>query len=102
MTFSKVDKNQAEIVTALRNHGISVVSLAGARNGIPDLVCTTAALTGTCLLEVKGPSGKLTPAQVKWHSEWRGPLAVVHSPVEAFAAVGLYTCASRGDCQYHP
>ena len=100
MKFNKIDLNQREIVEALRSHGVSVFSLAGAKQGCPDLVVGIS--TAVCLLEVKGPSGKLTPAQVKWHSEWRGPLAVVHSPVEAFAAVGLFTCASRGDCQYHP
>ena len=96
--FNKVDLNQRLIVEVLREHGVSVQPLNAQKEGVTDLLCGYNSLNH--LLEVKGPAGKLTPAQIKWHSEWNGPLAIVHSPEEAFIAVGLSSCQVEG-CQYH-
>ncbi len=41
------------------------------------------------LLEVKSPGGRLTPAQVEWLGLWQGNAAIVSSPEEALAAIGL-------------
>lgn len=68
---ARVDKNQAEIVDALRAIGVVVRSLAVVGDGMNDLLC--AIPQATFLIEVKVPGETLTPAQKKWHREcpWR-------------------------------
>lgn len=72
---AKTDRNQAEIVDALRKVGASVQSLAAIGKGAPDLLV---GFEGeTYLMEIKDgkkpPSGrKLTPDQEVWHSNWAG------------------------------
>lgn len=90
---AKVDRNQPEIVDALRRIGADVYSLAAVGNGIPDLLV---AFRGeTVLLEVKDglrpPSERqLTDAQIEWHAAWRGGRCVVVSSVDqALAALGV-------------
>lgn len=87
-----VDANQGEIVEELRKAGCTVSPTSQAGEGFPDLVVGRAG--ANYLLEVKDgakpPSGqKLTPKQVKWHSEWTGQVHVVNSVEQAFEAVGL-------------
>ena len=88
---AKVDRNQAEIVAALRKVGCTVAQTHTAGEGFPDLAVGYRGKT--FLLEVKdgslSPSRQsLTTPQVKWHEEWRGHVAIVRSIDEAFAAVG--------------
>jgi len=89
---AKVDANQPEIVTALRNVGCTVQHLHNTGEGCPDL------LVGyrghNYLVEVKDgakpPSARrLTPDQVKWHGSWRGSVTVACNVSEAFEAVGI-------------
>ena len=82
---AKVDKNQAEIVAALRQAGVQVQSLAAIGRGVPDLLCSRA--MRVWLIEVKDGKGDLTPAQRAWHALW--PVHVVRSPEEALRVVGL-------------
>ena len=92
MKAAKVDRNQAEIVGALRAVGASVQHLHAVGQGCPDLLV---GFRGRCFaIEVKDgllpPSArKLTPAQEKWHGAWRGHVAVVTSAEEATAAIGV-------------
>lgn len=82
---NKRDLNEREISKALFLAGCSVVALDEA--GVPDLLV---GIRGkNYLLEVKGPRGKLTPAQEKWHHIWGGQATIVHSVDEALEAVGL-------------
>lgn len=88
---SKVDANQAEIVAHLRKHGASVECLHAVGQGVPDLLVGYDNMT--FLIEVKDgnkpPSAqKLTPAQVKWHDEWKGHARVVNSKQEALKVIG--------------
>lgn len=89
---AKVDRNQAEIVAALRAVGASVQPLHAVGQGCPDLAV---GFRGTIyFLEVKdgalAPSDrKLTPAQVKWHRDWRGHVAVVLSVEDAMRVIGV-------------
>lgn len=55
-------------------------------------------------LEIKSKAGKLTPAQEKFQSEWRGHYAVVRSVAEALRAVGLpvETWVGRSSLQQAP
>jgi len=74
----KVDTNQREIVTALRTAGATVFSLASLGKGVPDLCIGFRGLT--ILLEIKGPKGKVNPAQAEWHARWGGsPVVVIRS-----------------------
>lgn len=84
---AKVDQNQQEIVDALRAAGASVQSLASLGKGVPDLLC---AKDGQCwLIEVKGPDGKLTPDQVRWIGQWKGPVSIVREPDDALRVIGV-------------
>ena len=88
---AKIDRNQPDIVVALRAIGASVQSLAATGKGVPDL------LVGwhgrTYLLEVKDgtlpPSARrLTPDQEAWHAAWSGsPVVVITCVNEAIAAL---------------
>tara|TARA_A100001391_G_scaffold176590_1_gene139858 strand:- start:3816 stop:4097 length:282 start_codon:yes stop_codon:yes gene_type:complete len=87
---AKVDANQAEIVEALRMIGASVQPLHAVGQGCPDLLVGWRGIVS--LLEVKDgskpPSArKLTEDQVKWHTEWRGQVAVVENVEQAIEAI---------------
>ena len=96
---AKVDRNQSEIVRALRQAGASVHPCHGAGQGFPDLAVGFRGQN--YLIEVKdgalAPSDrKLTPAQQEWHAAWRGDAVVVTSVSEALAAIGLSNWQSVG------
>lgn len=92
---AKRDDNHAEIVSALRMAGCGVLDLAAVGNGCPDLLAHPPVFPWRmALLEIKDsrkpPSArKLTPEQVRFHAEWKGPLFVVTTPAEALEAMGL-------------
>lgn len=83
---ARVDENQAEIVEALRKMGATVQPLHTVGKGCPDL------LVGwrqkNFLFEVKNPTKpkrdqRKTEDQEKWVREWRGPVFVVTSALQA-------------------
>jgi Holliday junction resolvase len=86
---AKVDRNQSEIMSVLRSVGphVSVRSLAGQGQGIPDLLCGISGVT--FLIEVKdgakAPSRqKLTPDQESFISSWTGsPVVILRDENEA-------------------
>jgi hypothetical protein len=84
MAFAKkVDKNQKDVVKALRSMGATVVDLSAVGKGMTDLIV---GFDGqTILLEVKdGPDKKFTPQQIKFFATWTGGmLARVNSVQEA-------------------
>ena len=89
---ARVDANQAEIVSALRQAGASVTPTHGAGSGFPDLAVGWQGQT--FLIEVKDGSKppsqrQLTPDQVEWHGGWRGHKAVVCNVIEALEAIGI-------------
>lgn len=85
--IARTDVNQQEIVSALRQMGCSVVSLAPLGNGIPDLLCGYQGVTFLC--EIKDgnmPPSKqaLTEDQKEFFQSWRGGiLTIVHSVSDA-------------------
>ena len=83
---ARVDANQAEIVSALRDIGCSVLDLSRVGEGVPDLLVWSHKV-GLVLLEVKIDKGKLTSEQRDFHQRW--PVYVVRSIQEAFAVVGV-------------
>ena len=81
-----VDKNQSEIVHALRQVGATVILLHEAGEGIPDLL--VGYRRETYLLEVKSKTGKLNERQQLWHSSWFGRrVSIVRSVDEALNAI---------------
>lgn len=87
----RTDANQSDVVTALRYYGATVQPTSMVGDGVPDLLVGVGGRT--FLIEVKDgskPSAarKLTPAQEKWFSEWRGePVFVAESAAVAVAFV---------------
>ena len=95
MAFAKkVDKNQKDVVKALRDYGADVFLLHMVGGGIPDLmVCYE---EQTILMEVKdGADKKLTPQQITLFAGWKGgPLHRVNSVQEAIEVLKLYETES--------
>lgn len=90
-TRGRIDRNQPEIVKALRKAGASVISLADQGNGCPDL------LVGfgyrNYLLEVKDPlqppsKRRLTEDEEIWHKAWWGQVQVVETAEQALKLLG--------------
>ena len=88
---AKIDRNQPEIVAALRKAGARVQSLAAVGSGVPDLL--VGIRSDLYLIECKDgslpPSARsLTPEQVAWHRAWTGsPVYVVTCVDEALEAI---------------
>ena len=95
MAFAKkVDKNQKDVVKALRDYGADVFLLHMVGGGIPDLmVCYE---EQTILIEVKdGEDKKLTPQQITLFAGWKGgPLHRVNSVQESIEVLKLYELES--------
>lgn len=90
MRSAKVDRNQPEVVAALRKAGASVQVLSPVGQGCPDLLVGYGG--HNFLYEVKDgalpPSRtKLTPDQVEWHQGWKGQVLVVYSVEMALKAL---------------
>ena len=87
--IKKVDKNQKDVVKALRDYGADVFLLHTVWGGIPDLLC--AYNDQTILMEVKdGEDKKLTPQQITLFANWQGgPLYRVNSVQEAIEVLKL-------------
>ena len=85
MRAAKIDRNQPEIVKALRDAGATVQILSTVGKGCPDLLVGYNEVN--YLLEVKYEDGKLTPDQRVFHSQWNGKLHIVRSPEEAIRIV---------------
>jgi hypothetical protein len=91
---ARTDRNQAEIVAALRAAGATVWVASGVGRGFPDLLVTHR--DRLHLLEVKDgkkpPSARrLTPDELAFAREH--PVAVVCSVAEALEAIGLKVAA---------
>jgi len=88
---ARTDRNQREIIEALRKHGATVEPLHQVGAGCPDILVGW--LGGNYLIEIKDgdkpPSGrKLTPDQVVWHNRWRGQVQVAKNVAEALDIIG--------------
>ena len=88
---AKVDRNQAEIVDALRKAGATVQPLHTVGAGCPDLLVGYRGRN--ILIEVKDwrahkSDRVLNPAQKEWHAGWKGQVAKVEDVDAALAAIG--------------
>jgi hypothetical protein len=95
---ARIDRNQPEIVDALRAAGCAVAITSGAGDGVPDLVVARRARGDwrptVYLIEVKDgerpPSERyLTPDQKRFHGEFAGCCYIAYSVTDALAIVGL-------------
>lgn len=89
---ARTDANQEAIVAALRAHGCSVQILSAVGKGCPDLLAGWRGENWLfeCKDGAKTPGNRpLTGDQVQWIKDWRGRVAVVLSPAEALAAIGV-------------
>ena len=87
----KVDRNQGQIVRALRAAGVIVWDCSAYGGGFPDIVCRRHGEEAV-FMEIKDgskpPSArKLTPDEMRFHCLF--DVAVVTSPAEALAAMGI-------------
>lgn len=92
---ARIDANHAEIVRALRAAGCGVQDTSAVGCGFPDLVVHGPVHPfRTVLLEIKdgkksASETRLTAAQMRFHAQWRGAVAVVRDVGQALAAVGI-------------
>jgi len=87
---ARVDRNQAEIVKALRAVGCSVQQLHTIGKGCPDILVGVRGRN--LLMEIKDgslpPSARLlTPFELLWQQTWGGQVVTVQSVDEALTAV---------------
>ncbi len=82
---ARTDSNQAEIVSALRKCGASVLDLSGVGEGCPDLL--VGMLGRNVLLEIKTEKGAIRPQQRAVLAAWRGEAYIVRSVDEALLAI---------------
>ena len=89
---SRTDANHTEIVTALRQLGCSVLSLAPLGNGAPDICVGWKRANVLMELKVAGksPSAKrLTPDEQIFAKNWRGQVATVECLNDALVVLGI-------------
>ena len=84
----RTDATQRAIVAALRGVGCTVKLTTMVGAGFADAVVWSPFTRSCHLLEMKAPTGTLTPDEVKFHKMWPGPIAIVRSEDEALQAVG--------------
>jgi hypothetical protein len=87
---AKVDRNQSEIVAALRGIGATVQPLHAVGQGCPDLLVGWRGQN--FLIEVKDWQAAksdrvLTDRQQEWHGGWKGSVFVVETVDAAIAVV---------------
>ena len=90
---SNTDQNQKEIVDFLRWQGWSVKVTSTIGQGFPDLVVGKDGYN--YLVEIKSKTGKLTPDQAKFFSEWRGATTVLRSIDDAVRFNQLHNEAAQ-------
>ena len=96
---AKIDRNQPEIVAALRDAGATVEILSAVGKGCPDLM---AGFRGrNYLLEVKdwqasASDRALRDRQAEWHGGWKGQVAKVETVDAALAVIGAIPIEKRG------
>lgn len=89
---ARVDANQKDIVDALYSvPGVSVQHLHAQGMGCPDILVGWR--NKNYLFEIKDPAKKpsareLTKMQERWHFQWSGQVAVIHSVEDALEIIG--------------
>lgn len=91
MTYKikRVDKNQPEVVAALRKYGFSVELTHTIGNGFPDFVVGFADLF-TIPVELKSGKGKLTRDEIKWHENYKGYVIIAYNTEDVLKGIKRY------------
>lgn len=87
---ARTDRNQAEIVAALRQAGATVQHLHTLGRGCPDILVGYRG--ANYLMEIKAPGGRVTPDEAAWLQAWRGRAAIVASAQQALEEIGAAAC----------
>lgn len=74
---ARVDANHAEIVSAFKALGYSVIDLSRVGSNCPDILIGKHNLN--VLVEIKTEKGKMKPGQLEFYTTWPGHTAVVRS-----------------------
>lgn len=90
MRRAKVDRNQSEIVSALRDFGATVTSLHRVGEGVPDLLVSF--LGVWYLMEIKSGKSKTNDLQNEWIERQKAPVFIVRSPEDA---VRILDCVEK-------
>lgn len=90
----RVDKNQARIVSTVRQMGASVYSLADVGNGVPDVLVGIFGISE--VWEIKSETGKLTEDQVRFHNEFKGSVRIIRSSADAIRRIQELGQMGRG------
>ncbi len=88
---AKVDRNQSEIVAALRKAGATVEPLHQVGGGCPDLLVGWRGINH--LIEIKDGAARksaraLNDTQVDWHGAWKGAVAKAENINDALQIIG--------------
>lgn len=93
--MGRTDSNQKEIVKRLRQLGMSVAITSSVGAGFGDILVGFRGKNFLCEIKEPGKAKQLTPAEEKFHAEWKGHLITVTSHEEIEAEVQRLTL--RGD-----
>lgn len=86
---SRVDKNQPQLTEKFRSLGATVILTHAVGKGFVDAVV---GINGyTALVEYKYEKGKLTPAQVEFHSTWAGLVWIARTEEDVEKIVKFYS-----------
>ena len=88
---ARVDRNQSEIVAALRAAGCAVLDLHRVGSGCPDLLVVFRG--ATFLIECKTML-TFTDAEDAFMASWPGRIEIVTSAEGALRAIGVLCCTS--------
>ena len=84
----KTDRNQLEIIKALRSVGAVVCDLSSVGFGCPDLLVSFCGKNH--LIEVKNPErSRFTTYQKEFYEKWKAPIHIVKTVDEALTAIGI-------------
>lgn len=93
--FAKKDGNHSDFIRELTSCGLSVFDTHAVGLGFPDIVCGgfnhRTQRNETLLVEIKahGKLGDLTPAEVRFHDDWRGAAMVTEIVDDVLRYYGL-------------
>lgn len=82
MMKKRTDRNQAEVVKFLRDHGYYVIDIHEIGKGVPDILVSGRYqdISVCVLVEIKSPGeGRLNQQQLEFLSGFPGPVVVAYS-----------------------
>mgnify|MGYP001278444731 CR=1 FL=1 len=84
---ARADRNQQEIINALRKAGATVRSIHRLGQGLPDLLVGKSGKN--YLIEIKTEDGELTPDEIEFMDNWDGQAAIVRTATDALRVIGV-------------